>query len=163
MTEPRPTTRRFRPSAKAVVVSEGRLLVTRNRTPGDPEGDWHILPGGGQQPGETLDRALRREVREETGLDVEPGRLLWIRELIVALRDDWPFDPEEHAIEFMFESAVLADHGDAHAEDLYQVAVEWVTADQLVDLRFYPGALVPWLVSYMAGGDTGPVYLGDTD
>jgi len=33
-----PTTR-FRPSAKAVVVVDGRLLVTRNRTPGDSRPD----------------------------------------------------------------------------------------------------------------------------
>lgn len=164
MTAGRSSSSRIRPSAKAVVVSGGKLLVTRNRTPGDPGDDWHILPGGGQQPGETLAEALRREVREETGFEVEPGRLLWIRELIVERRHDWNLDPNDlHAIEFMFESELLMDHGDGHAADLYQVGVEWVGADQLTGLRFYPGAVVPWLVSHMAGGESGPIYLGDTD
>ena len=82
------------------VVADGRLLVTRNRTPADPGGDWYILPGGGQHLGETLEATLVREVREETGVEVIPGPLLWIRELIVALRPDWPFDPGDRVLDF---------------------------------------------------------------
>lgn len=161
MTDPRPE--RFRPSAKAVVIRDGRVLVTRNRTPGDHRPDWHIFPGGGQHPGETLDRALVREVREETGIEIRPGRLLWVRELIAALRPEFPFDPADHAIEFMFEAEFVADHGDAHEEDQYQEETVWVTPDELLALRFYPGAVVPGLVELMRGGNPGPMYLGDVD
>lgn len=154
---------RFRPSAKAVVVVDGRLLVTRNRTPGDDRGDWFILPGGGQHPGETLDAALTREVREETGIEVHPGPLLWVRELIVARREDVPFDPAEHALELMFAAELVADHGDPSEADAYQQAVEWITGDELDGLRFYPAAVVPSLRSYLVGGPPGPVYLGDVD
>jgi 8-oxo-dGTP pyrophosphatase MutT (NUDIX family) len=155
-------TKRFRPSAKGVVVVDGRLLVTRNQTPADPGPDWYIFPGGGQNLGETLEATLVREVREETGIEVVPGPLLWVRELIVALRPDWPFDPGDHVLEFMFAATHVADHGDAHQEDRYQVGVEWVGADDLADLRFYPAAVVPSLREYLDGGSPGPVYLGDT-
>jgi len=58
---------------KAVVSLRGRLLMVRKALT-DPHqpGRWE-LPGGRVKPGETPDEALVREVREETGLTVQPG------------------------------------------------------------------------------------------
>ena len=50
--------------AGGVVVMDGRLVVRRTSS-----GDW-VLPKGHVHPGESLEEAARREVREETGLDV---------------------------------------------------------------------------------------------
>ena len=53
---------------------EGRLLVIRRANhPG--RGLWS-LPGGRVEPGEDDAAALVREMREETGLEVEPGPLV---------------------------------------------------------------------------------------
>lgn len=53
----------------AAVIRDGRvLLVKRGKPP--KAGSWS-LPGGAQKVGETVHEAARREVREETGLDVE--------------------------------------------------------------------------------------------
>jgi 8-oxo-dGTP diphosphatase len=49
------------------------LLIRRGRAPS--EGEWSI-PGGGQELGETLFDAAIREVREETGVEVEPVGIL---------------------------------------------------------------------------------------
>jgi ADP-ribose pyrophosphatase YjhB (NUDIX family) len=62
------------PSCNALVCDGERfLLIQRGRPPF--QGYWS-LPGGGVELGETIAQALVREVREETGLAVEPGRFL---------------------------------------------------------------------------------------
>jgi ADP-ribose pyrophosphatase YjhB (NUDIX family) len=58
-----------------VVIDDGRILLLNQDT--DTGRSWS-LPGGKVEEGETLAGALVREMREETGLDVEPGRLLYV-------------------------------------------------------------------------------------
>jgi 8-oxo-dGTP diphosphatase len=55
------------------------LLVRRGRPP--REGQWS-LPGGAQQLGETVADAARREVREEAGIEIEPGEPIATIDLI---------------------------------------------------------------------------------
>jgi ADP-ribose pyrophosphatase YjhB (NUDIX family) len=58
-----------------VVIEDGRILLLNQDT--DTGRSWS-LPGGKVEEGESLATALIREMREETGLDVEPGRLLYV-------------------------------------------------------------------------------------
>jgi len=65
----------------AIVFEEDRvLLIRRGKDPG--RGKWSI-PGGVVRLGETLVRALCREVEEETGLKVEALRLIEVFERII--------------------------------------------------------------------------------
>ena len=49
----------------AILRWEGRILLLRHQK---SKGETWLLPGGGVQTGESLVRALRRELQEETGL-----------------------------------------------------------------------------------------------
>ena len=56
------------------------LLVRRGQQP--LEGQWS-LPGGLVELGEELAAAAKREIKEETGLEVEPVRVLGVFERVV--------------------------------------------------------------------------------
>jgi len=68
----------------AVVTDEtGRVLLCRMVPDrGVFPGQW-ALPGGGVEPGERLEAALRREVREELGIDLEAARPLLFKDDIL--------------------------------------------------------------------------------
>jgi 8-oxo-dGTP diphosphatase len=66
--------------AAAVVIHDGRvLLIRRGKAP--DAGEWSI-PGGAVELGESVEDALRREIREETGLEIAVGRLLEVFERV---------------------------------------------------------------------------------
>jgi mutator protein MutT len=77
----------------ALIFDRGRiLLVERGREP--LKGYWS-LPGGVLEIGETLEQGIVREVREETGLEVEPLKMLEIFERIIR---DSQGAPEYHYV-----------------------------------------------------------------
>ena len=61
-------------SVAAVIVHDDRVVLVRRRH--EPLAGMWSLPGGRVEVGETLDEALRREVREETGREVDVGGLV---------------------------------------------------------------------------------------
>jgi 8-oxo-dGTP diphosphatase len=63
-----------------VVIADGRALLIRRGHP-PLEGEWSI-PGGKLEVGETLLDAVRRELAEETGIEVRVGDLIEVFERI---------------------------------------------------------------------------------
>ncbi len=62
-----------------VIYDGGVVLIRRGKQP--LLGEWSI-PGGTLELGETLEEGLRRELKEETGLEVEPLQLLKVLDRI---------------------------------------------------------------------------------
>lgn len=58
----------------AVVVKDGKVLIVKRAH--EPRRNEWSLPGGRVELGETLVEATRREIKEETGLDIEVGPLV---------------------------------------------------------------------------------------
>lgn len=65
----------LRSRALIVTLAQDRLLLVAH----DPQRFWYT-PGGHVQPGETLRACAEREVREETGLAIRAGRLVYVEE-----------------------------------------------------------------------------------
>jgi len=67
-------------AVSAAIMREGRVLVVRRAR--KPALNLYTLPGGAVEAGETLLEAVKREVREETQLAIEPVALAGHREVI---------------------------------------------------------------------------------
>jgi 8-oxo-dGTP diphosphatase len=68
-------------AVSAAIIREGKVLIVRRARP--PARGMFTLPGGGVEAGESLHEAVKREVREETMLEIEPLALAGFREAIV--------------------------------------------------------------------------------
>lgn len=77
---------------KAFIERDGKILVIRESgkyADGTNQGSFDV-PGGRLQPGEKFDEALRREVKEETGLDVDIGAPFFLNEWRPTVRgEEW--------------------------------------------------------------------------
>jgi 8-oxo-dGTP diphosphatase len=155
---------KIRNSAKAIILDHNRevLLLTKNE---DEEGYFYLCPGGGQEHGETLHEALKRECIEEAGYDVEIGELLYIREYIGKNHEYSTLDHHVHQVEFYF-VCDLKDADNTYKEptnpDSHQVGIEWVDINKLKDYRLYPNEIKKDIVRYFKK-EKSPVYLGDVN
>jgi mutator protein MutT len=111
-----------------VVIRDGRALLIRRGTP-PLEGRWSI-PGGRVEWGESLEQAVVRELREETGLDV---RVIELIEIVERILDEPPSHDASAVPQFHF---VILDYfceapaGQARAGgDALEVA--WAGEDEL--------------------------------
>src|SRR5258708_22876364 len=128
-----------RVAAKAIVIRDGRVLVTRNM---DRDGPFFLLPGGGQEHGETLPEALRREFMEEVGVPIEVNELVLVRDYI-ARNHEFADQGDGHQLDLCFRCTLLADEIPANGPhpDPWQVGVEWLDLSDLDAARLYPSVL----------------------
>lgn len=78
----------------AVVVRDGRILLVRRGRP--PFEGMHALPGGFVEAGESVEQAVAREVKEETGLQTTVAGILGVY-------SDPKRDPRGHTVSVVFE------------------------------------------------------------
>ncbi|MEM7675587.1 MAG: NUDIX hydrolase [Myxococcota bacterium] len=121
--------RRTRIAAYAIVVEEDQILLCRlSARVKRHAGSW-TLPGGGLDYGEDPEKAMIREVREETGLDVVSDELVGVD----SVHSRWS-SGEMHSIRIVFRARVVG--GTLHNEvDESTDKAEWWHRDRLSEIR----------------------------
>lgn len=139
-------------SAGAIVEHDGRILVVRHQRAGHY--DFWVAPGGGVQGRESLQDAAVREVREETGLVVEAGEMLYIEELL---------QPDIRHCKFWFAGRLTGGALDATnplATSEYIVEAAWLSRDEMTDKTVFPPVLTDRYWRDRTRGSSGPGVLG---
>jgi 8-oxo-dGTP diphosphatase len=77
-------------SVVAVIVDQDGLVLLTKRSVPPFQGEW-VMPGGKIDLGEPIVEALKREVWEEVGLEVEVGRLIDVFEHVTPGSDNYQF------------------------------------------------------------------------
>lgn len=126
----------MRVAVDGVVEHDGQILLIEYA---DARLGHHWgLPGGGVEPGETIQQALRREVLEETGAPVIVGRLLLVNEVDPA-RDGTLYS-DEHELRLIFHCILQTDQAwcEPTLPDPEQLGVGWVSVVELPHVRLLP-------------------------
>lgn len=118
----------IRVNVAAAIVRKNQILVIEYD---DESGLHYNLPGGGVEDGELLTEALQREVREEAGVEIEPGPLLITWEYEPA-RENFRYGTQQKIGLIYAADLKPGQEPDlSHRYDSYQTGVSWLPLEQV--------------------------------
>jgi 8-oxo-dGTP diphosphatase len=112
------------PTVDAILQRGSKILLIRRKN--EPFKGMLALPGGFVNQGETVEDAVKREVREETSLEVEPIDILGVY-------SNPNRDPREHTLSVVFVAIILS--GNEKAQDDAS-KLEWVELSNVQTAAF---------------------------
>ncbi len=136
---------KYRITARGILQHKNHILFICYDMSGK---QFYALPGGQQETGETLEECAKREFLEETGLEVEVGKLVLINEFIEE-KSDFVEGWEEgiHQIDHIFEVSLVFENaieGMGTNLDPGMVGVRWMDRQTMGTVEFYPEKSLEW-------------------
>lgn len=155
-----PLSRNVRSASRALIIRDGKLLAIKMKRPRERD-EFFILPGGGQQHGETLITSLQRECREELGCEPIIKNVAYVREYIGRNHSFANRHRHFHQLEVVFycELPEGFEVNERHSGDKNQVGVTWIPLAELPQTNFYPQKILEFIHEGNVVVD--PLYLGD--
>lgn len=131
-------------ATKALILHQGKILILRESgsyQDGSNVGRYDV-PGGRLKPGERFDEALRREVKEETGLDIAIGAPVAVNEWRPVIRgEEWQIVGMFFLCESQIDTVRLSEDHDAF---------EWIDPSTYREHGLIENLHVPF-EAYLAG------------
>ncbi len=146
----------IRNTVRAVIIREGYILLQKKQDV--LKGVRYTLPGGAQNPGETLLEALHRECQEELGTTIIAGEILHLADFF---KQKSPPDPHlQHQLEILFQCQIADSYTPKNGPkpDKHQIAIEWVAITELPQIPLLPAILKEILAKLIQRDN--PIYLG---
>lgn len=152
--------RNIRTAARAIIIQDKHLLAIKMR---DRNGEFYLLPGGGQNHGETLEECLIRECYEELGVDIRIHHLLYMREYIGKNHQFRKSHGTFHQVESVFRCQLKQpDSAFVSIEkDKKQVGIEWLPLAKLQQYALLPSTIKAYFTD--SDFEAPQTYLGDTN
>ena len=131
-----------RTRATSVVINDGKLLMIHRFNNGE---EYFVLPGGGVEDGEELERAATRELKEETSVNAD------LREKLLDFIDK---HGDRHILfsqEYISGEPKLAE-GSTESEsfsNFQKYFPEWVDIKRLPELTIYPKEEKEFLIKHL--------------
>jgi len=130
------------------------LLLVQSDYPGEAQALW-TLPGGRQQPDETIAEAVAREFLEETSLHVRVGQLAYVSESL----DD---QADLHVVNFTFHVQARDDAAPRPADAAVREA-RFVPVAEAADLLQADVLLIPVTAALSQAGNCGYFFFRNSD
>ena len=148
----------IRNAAKAIVYREGSILLVKYK---NQNGKVHYeLPGGGQHQYETMEEAVIRECKEETGYPVKVIRMAALAEEIFddqELRREYP--DYVHRVHHIFMAEITEDIALGLTEmDFNQEGTVWMDINKISEVKLIPRQLRNRIQDIVKSEN--PIYLG---
>ena len=147
--------RTARPAARVLLVDgRGRVLLFRFDVPGRPP--FWVTPGGALDPGETYADAARRELREETGIDADPGPEVARRLVAFVTVEGVPVDADERYFRVDVGADAISTGGHTELERRVMTRWRWFSAAEIAghNEAIYPVDLADLLAATAPEGAT---------
>ena len=149
----------YRIRAGVIVVDGDSMLLVQHQSDDSFGGEaWWVTPGGGVEGEESLTECARREVLEETGLSVEPGRVAYVAVLV---EPGW-YHCEVHFVADSYSGTIQRSAPGTGIFDLDHLIkdMRFVPRDEMAGMIVYPEALKRTFWEDQASGFEGMRYLG---
>lgn len=135
-----------RPSA--IIMADNKILTLKYNYNGNL---LYALPGGNLEFGEKLEVALKRELEEEIGLEIEVQDLLFLAEV---------HQPNKDSLHCVFKAKIVSGKPELNPQETTALEICWIPIENLEENNLYPNIKIQIKEHFVEDKDH-QVFLGE--